>query len=101
MTLTDRPALSGMPRQPVTIREGAMFAIHHRLENLIVVVDANQFQAMGRISQVLNTEPLGDKFNSFGFATSECNSHDLHSLDRSMQGLIRVLSRVEPRRQVL
>jgi transketolase len=72
------------------IWEGMMLASHHRLENLVVIVDANQFQAMGRTSEVLDTEPLGDKCSSFGFATSECDGHDLQSLDSTMQGLLEV-----------
>lgn len=75
------------------IWEGLMFASHHRLGNLIVVIDANQFQAMGRTSQILDTEPLKDKFASFGFATSECDGHSLEALDSTMQRLLQVEGR--------
>jgi transketolase len=70
--------------------EAAMVARQHQLENLMVVVDANQFQAMGRTIEILDTEPLVEKFSSFGFAASECDGHSLTSLDRTIEGLMAV-----------
>jgi len=66
--------------------EAVMFAAHHRLENLVVVVDANRFQAMGPTADILDMEPLGAKFAAFGFATRECDGHDLTALYAAIGG---------------
>ena len=63
-----------------TIWEGLLFAGHHKLTNFTVIVDANGLQAMGEIDEILNLEPMGDKFRSFGFHTFECNGHDTDAL---------------------
>lgn len=60
--------------------EALLFASHHKLDNLTVIVDANGFQAMGTISDVLNLEPFADKFKSFGFETFDCDGHDVEAL---------------------
>lgn len=56
--------------------EALLFAAHHKLDNLTVIVDANQFQAMGRTEDVLGLEPLLAKFEAFGFKSAECEGHD-------------------------
>jgi transketolase len=62
--------------------EALLFAGHHELDNLCVVVDANGFQAMGRIGEILDMEPFVDKFTAFGFDATECDGHSLEALDR-------------------
>ena len=59
-----------------TMWESLLFAGHHKLDNLVVIVDANGFQAMGKIKDVLDMEPFSQKFSSFGFETFECDGHD-------------------------
>jgi transketolase len=56
--------------------EAFLFAPHHQLDNLIVIVDYNKIQSFGRISEVLNLEPLGSKFNSFNWDVTEINGHN-------------------------
>ncbi|CAN5499958.1 transketolase [soil metagenome] len=63
--------------------EALLFAGHHKLENLTVIVDANGHQAMGRIQDVINMEPFADKFRAFGFATSDCNGHSNDELSKA------------------
>ncbi len=63
-----------------SIWEALLFAAHHKLSNFYVIVDANEFQAMGLTSQVLNMEPFVDKFKAFGFETLECDGHDLQKV---------------------
>lgn len=65
------------------IWEALLFAGHHQLQNLCVIVDANGFQAMGKTVDVLNVDPLKAKFESFGFETIECDGHDLVALDKA------------------
>lgn len=63
--------------------EALLFAGHHRLNNLTVIVDANGHQAMGRIQEVMGMEPFADKFRAFGFATIDCDGHSLEALSQA------------------
>jgi len=72
------------------IWEAAMIARHRQLDNLMIIVDANQFQAMGRTVDITDTEPLLEKFISFGFAASECDGHNLESLDLTIGRLLAI-----------
>ncbi|MBP7142372.1 MAG: transketolase [Opitutaceae bacterium] len=57
--------------------EAAMSAAHHRLDNLIAIIDYNKVMAKGKLSDLLAVEPLGRKFESFGWSVIECDGHDL------------------------
>jgi transketolase len=67
--------------------EALAFASHHKLDNLWVIVDANGFQAMGRSVDVLNMEPMAEKFASFGFAAADCDGHDIACLKENLSRL--------------
>jgi transketolase len=69
------------------IWEGALVAAHNCLENLMVIVDKNGFQAMGATDEVLALGNLSEKFASFGFDTLEVEGHDELAID----GAIRML----------
>jgi transketolase len=56
--------------------EAALFAGHHRLDNLTAIVDYNKIQSFGRVKDVLDLDPLADKWRSFGWATREIDGHD-------------------------
>ena len=56
--------------------EAALFAAHHRLDNLIAIIDYNKIQSLGTVGEVLDLEPLADKWRSFGWATTEIDGHD-------------------------
>lgn len=60
--------------------EALLFAAHHKLNNLVVIVDANGLQAMGSTSEIINLEPFAQKFESFGFNAIDCNGHDSNLL---------------------
>ncbi len=63
-----------------SVWEAAMAAAKHRLSNLTAIVDYNKLQSYGRTSEVLDMEPLADKWRAFGFATAECDGHDVVAL---------------------
>jgi transketolase len=63
-----------------SIWEALLFAGHHKLTNLTVIVDVNGFQAMGRTEEIISLKPLDKKFESFGFDTFECDGHDTDQL---------------------
>jgi transketolase len=64
--------------------EAALFAGHHQLDNLTVVVDANGIQGFGRTEDVLTLEPFAKKWEAFGFSVSECNGHDFSAIHAAL-----------------
>ncbi len=56
--------------------EAILFAGHHKLNNLTAIIDYNQIQSFGKVSEVLELEPLGKKFEAFGWDTCEIDGHD-------------------------
>lgn len=64
--------------------EAALFAGHHRLDNLSVFVDTNGIQAFGRTEEVLTLEPFAKKWEAFGFDVSECSGHDFVALHAAL-----------------
>lgn len=69
------------------IWEGALVAAHHRLDNLMLIIDKNGFQAMGTTDDVLALGDLMAKFSSFGFETLEIDGHDEVQIDAAIHRL--------------
>jgi transketolase len=67
-----------------TVWEAALFAAHHELNNLTVIIDANGLQGFGHTEHVLRLEPLRLKWGYFGFRTSEINGHDFEQIHEAM-----------------
>ena len=59
-----------------SVWEMALFASHNKLTNFTVIIDHNQYQAMGTCEFVCSLNNLADKWNSFGFETIECDGHN-------------------------
>jgi transketolase len=70
-----------------TMWEALLFAAHRKLDNLIVIVDENGFQAMGRTSDVMDLGNLNAKFQAFGFETLSVDGHDEQALDDAVSRL--------------
>lgn len=62
------------------IWESAMFAAHHRLDNLIAIVDRNHIQINGTTERVMKLEPLRDKWESFGWHVIEIDGHNMQAI---------------------
>ena len=62
--------------QEGSIWEAAMFAGHHRLNNLVWLIDRNRMGCADFTENSLALEPLVDKIAAFGFRVRECNGHD-------------------------
>lgn len=60
--------------------ETVQFANYHKLDNLRVVVDVNGQQVDGRMEDVMNIEPLEDRFRAFGVNVIRTDGHDVASL---------------------
>ena len=63
-----------------SIWEAALFIAHHRLANVVWVIDRNQLQGIGRTEDVLALEPLDAKLRAFGFHVVAVDGHDFRSL---------------------
>jgi len=63
-----------------SIWEAIMFAAHHKLDNLVAIVDRNKLQVLGKTSEVLNLEPLSEKWRSFEWEVQEIDGHDFQQI---------------------
>jgi transketolase len=63
-----------------SVWEAALYCAHHQLSNLTVIIDCNKLQIAGATKDIVNLEPLKDKWVSFGFATQEVDGHDVGAL---------------------
>ena len=59
-----------------SIWEAAMFASHHKISNLVAIVDYNKIQSLDSVSKTLGLEPFADKWKSFGWKVNEVDGHD-------------------------
>jgi transketolase len=61
--------------------EAILFAPHHKLDNLVAIIDYNKIQSFGRVSEVLNLDPLAGKWRAFGWHAVEVDGHDIAALE--------------------
>ena len=64
--------------------EAAMFAAHHKLDNLTAIIDHNGLQIDGKNEEVLSVEPITDKFKAFGWNVIEANGHCIEDIIASV-----------------
>jgi len=67
-----------------TTWESTLIAAHHKLDNLFVIVDANELQAMGKVEEILSIEPLKDKWKAFGWEVREIDGHNFEEIEKSL-----------------
>lgn len=60
--------------------QAAITAAHHKLSNLVTIIDYNKVQALGTTKEVLDLEPLADKWLAFGWNVFETDGHNIPSL---------------------
>jgi transketolase len=65
--------------------EALIFARHHRIDNLTLMVDLNGLQGFGTTREVADLEPLAAKFRAFGLPTVEVNGHEPDELERALK----------------
>lgn len=65
--------------------EAAMFAGHHALDNLCVLVDFNGLQIDGPVAEVAGPEPIDKKFEAFGFETITIDGNDFDEIEKAME----------------
>ena len=65
------------------IWESALFAGHHKLDNLFLILDYNKLQGFGSTDKILNLEPLKSKFVSFNWNVIQTDGHDISKILKS------------------
>ncbi|MFH0948555.1 MAG: transketolase [Elusimicrobiota bacterium] len=66
--------------QEGSIWEAAMSAAHYKLDNLCGIVDVNRLQIDGNVQDVMNVEPLPEKWRAFGFNVIEIDGHSMEQI---------------------
>ena len=67
-----------------------MFAAHHKLANLITIVDCNGLQSLTTTKATLDMAPLEEKFRSFGMKTVIIDGHDHDMIENAMTDASRI-----------
>lgn len=70
--------------QEGSVWEAAMTAAHHKLDNVCAIVDHNQVQENGLLTQIKNIEPLTDKWKSFGWHVVRINGNDIAAVLKAL-----------------
>jgi len=70
-----------------SVWEAVMFAAHHRLGNLIALVDVNGQQALGYTRDVLDLAPLSTRWEAFGWDVHDVDGHDVDVLTSTIESL--------------
>ena len=65
--------------------EALLFASHHKLNNLIIVVDYNKIQSLDFVRKTIKLEPLKEKFLSFGCKVKSIDGHNLNQISKSLK----------------
>jgi transketolase len=73
-----------------------MAATHHRLGNIVGIVDRNMYQVDGHTEEITALEPLADKWRAFGWEVLEVNGHDIPAMVELFDGLDVGLHRSQP-----
>ena len=63
----------------------ALFASQLKLNNLIIIVDKNGYQALDKCERILKNDNLKEKFKLFGFESIEINGHDHEQIKKALK----------------
>lgn len=73
-------AMGDGEQQEGSIWEAVMAAAHYKLDNLCGIVDCNKLQIDGRVKDVMDIEPIDEKYKSFGWHVIKTDGHDIVKL---------------------
>jgi transketolase len=73
--------------------EAAMSASHYNLNNLIAIIDANKFQVDGKTKDVMNSEPLGKKYESFNWNVFETDGNNMEEIVKSFDKVFSIINK--------
>lgn len=69
--------------------EAALVAAHNGLDNLVIINDKNKLQLAGHTRDIMNTDPLPEKWRAFGLEVTECNGNDMAAVVATLESLPR------------
>jgi transketolase len=72
-------------QQEGQIWEAAMAASHHGLDNLVGIIDCNRLQIDGPVAEVMNVEPLEEKYRGFGWDVRRINGHNMDQVVEALE----------------
>ena len=64
--------------------EGFMAAAYHELDNLVVIIDHNKFQAMDSLESIMGLHDFGSKLKAFGFSVADIDGHDYAAIKQAV-----------------
>ena len=64
--------------------EAAMFAAHYKLDNLCLIIDWNNLQIDGKITEVMDPTPHDKKLEAFGFHVISIDAHDFNQIEAAL-----------------
>jgi transketolase len=67
-----------------SVWEAVMFAGHHNLDNLTLIVDANKICMLDYCNKIMDLDPIGQKFAAFKWKVEETNGHDIGQLHSAL-----------------
>jgi transketolase len=67
--------------------EAFLFAPHHHLDNLTVIIDYNKIQSFGTVKDILDLDPLADKLKAFNWAVKEIDGHNFAEIEGVLNSL--------------
>ncbi len=67
-----------------TTWESLLFASHHKLDNLFIIIDYNKIQSLDHVKNVLKIEPLKKKISSFNCNVNIINGHNVKQILKSL-----------------
>ena len=67
-----------------SVWEAILFAGHHKLANLQVIIDFNKIQSLGSVAEVLDLGSIAAKFEAFGWDAAEVDGHDIEALQTAL-----------------
>ncbi len=70
-----------------SVWEAAMFSAHHKLNNLIAIVDNNGLSAIDFIKKYIQLDPLADKWRAFGWDVKTINGHSFKEILQALKGI--------------
>lgn len=67
--------------------EAALFAGHHGLDRLVAIIDYNKIQSLGTVKDVLDLDPLADKWRAFKWEVVEIDGHDCEQIEATLRAV--------------
>ena len=67
--------------------EAILFAAHHKLDNLVAIIDYNKIQSIAPVKDTLGLEPFADKFSAFGWSVKNVDGHNCEELKDALSSV--------------